>query len=154
MDGDHSSEEARAREDAVQLEELTRAMEIAERLDQLVASPPFDRQASLLHLRGHVCLWISALRAGKISDEDDDWDMDATERHDESNLMSTAEQLTRLQNCQRDLQQAHQFLVKAESHGAPPQKASLAGIEFKLRQLSRQLAKLRATDENWTNSFT
>jgi hypothetical protein len=154
MVGAHSSEEARAREDAVQLEELTRAMEIAKRLDQLVTSPPFDRQASLLHLRGHVCLWISALRAGKISDEDDDWNMDATERHDESNLMSTAEQLTRLQNCQRDLQQAHQFLVKAESHGAPPQKASLASIEFKLRQLSRQLAKLRATDENWTNSFT
>jgi hypothetical protein len=151
--GDYSSDDLRAREDAVQVEELTRAMEIAERLDQLVASPPFDRQASLLHLRGHVCLWISVLRAGKGSD-DDDWDMDMTERPDESSLVSTAEQLIRLQNCERDLQQAQQFLLRAESHGAPPQKAILASIEIKLRQLSRQLANLRTTDRNWASSFT
>jgi hypothetical protein len=153
VQGDHSSDDLHAREDAVQVEELTRAMEIAERLDQLVASPPFDRQASLLHLRGHVCLWISVLRAGKGSD-DDDWDMDAIERSDESNSLSTAEQLTRLQNCQRELQQAQQFFVRAESHGAAPQKASLVSMEIKLRQLERQLANLRTINENWTDSFT
>jgi hypothetical protein len=147
LSDDRSSDDLRAREDAVQVEELAKAMEIAERLDQLVASPPFDRQASLLHLRGHVCLWISVLRTGKTTD-DEDWDMDANERPEESNLLSTAEQLTQLQSCQRDLQQAQQFLVRAESHGAPPQKATLASIEIKLRQLSRQLAKLRTLGED------
>jgi hypothetical protein len=93
------------------------------------------------------------LRAGKGSD-DDDWDMDATERSDESNSLSTAEQLTRLQNCQRELQQAQQFFVRAESHGAAPQKASLVSMEIKLRQLERQLANLRTINENWTDSFT
>jgi hypothetical protein len=151
MGEDHSSDDLRAREDAVQVEELTRAMEIAERLDQLVASPPFDRQASLLQLRGHICLWISTLRTSKTNDDDDDdddWDMDATERLDESNLLSAAEQLTQLNSCQRDLQQAQQFLFKAESHGAPPQKATMASIEIKLRQLARQLAKLRTVGED------
>jgi hypothetical protein len=147
MGDDHSSDNLRAREDAVQVEELTRAMEIAERLDQLVASPPFDKQASLLNLRGHVCLWISALRAGKTTD-DDDWDMDATEGLDKSNPLSAAEQLTQLNNCQRDLQQAQQFHLRAESYGAPLPKATLASIEMKLRQLSRQLAKLRTVGED------
>jgi hypothetical protein len=52
-----STDDARAREDAVQVEELTAAMEIAERLDDLVKSPPFDKQASLLQLRGSIALW-------------------------------------------------------------------------------------------------
>jgi ribosome-binding ATPase YchF (GTP1/OBG family) len=103
-----------------------------------------------LQLRGHICLWISTLRTSKTNDDDDDddWDMDATERLDESNLLSAAEQLTQLNSCQRDLQQAQQFLFKAESHGAPPQKATMASIEIKLRQLARQLAKLRTVGED------
>ncbi|EAT79978.2 hypothetical protein SNOG_12680 [Parastagonospora nodorum SN15] len=77
-------EKTRAQEDAVQTEELARAREIAERLDQLIASPPFDKQASLLHLRGHVSLWISTLLLGRSTD-DEDWDMDTTSELEDSN---------------------------------------------------------------------
>lgn len=142
MDHDREAAELRAREDAIQVEELARATEIAERLDQLISSPPFDKQASLLHLRGHVSLWVSALLLGKATD-DDDWDMDATDGPHE-----IAEQLNQIKNCERELLQAQQFLTRAESNGANPQKATLASVTVKLRQLSRQSARLRGGGED------
>ncbi|KAH7070945.1 hypothetical protein FB567DRAFT_410607, partial [Paraphoma chrysanthemicola] len=57
--------------ETIQVEELARATEIAERLDQLVASPPFDKQASLLQLRGNVGLWVSDLLSSKLGDDED-----------------------------------------------------------------------------------
>ncbi|KAF1913332.1 hypothetical protein BDU57DRAFT_409696, partial [Ampelomyces quisqualis] len=77
MHHDRDAPGMRAREDAIQIEELARATEIAERLDQLISSPPFDKQASLLHLRGHVSLWVSALLLDKATD-DENSDMDVT----------------------------------------------------------------------------
>ncbi|KAF2035147.1 hypothetical protein EK21DRAFT_96922 [Setomelanomma holmii] len=77
--------DTRAQEDAIQVEELARAMEIAERLDQLVASPPYDKHASLLQLRGHVGLWVSDLLSGKTR-EDEDWTMDTSEDVKPSNF--------------------------------------------------------------------
>jgi hypothetical protein len=142
MDHVREAADMRAREDAIQVEELARATEIAERLDQLISSPPFDKQASLLHLRGHVSLWVSALLLGKATD-DDDWDMDATDGpHD------IAEQLNQIKNCERELLQAQQFLTRAESNGATSQKATLASVTIKLRQLSRQSARLRGGGED------
>jgi hypothetical protein len=132
----------RAQEDAIQVEELSRATEIAERLDQLIASPPFDKQASLLHLRGHVGLWISMLLLGRGTD-DEDWDMDTTSELEEDNPAFKAEQLTKLTNCQHELQQAQLFLQKAEANGASPQIATLLSVEVKLRELARQITKLR-----------
>ncbi|KAH6365520.1 hypothetical protein HBI34_151990 [Parastagonospora nodorum] len=140
------TDQARAQEDAVQTEELARAREIAERLDQLIASPPFDKQASLLHLRGHVSLWISTLLLGRSTD-DEDWDMDTTSELEDSSTLSASEQLTRLSDCQRELHQAQQVLQRAEANGASPQIATLASVEVKLRELARQLAKLRNAAE-------
>jgi hypothetical protein len=134
-------------EDAIQVEELAGAMEIAERLSQLVASPPFDKQASLLHLRGHVGLWISVLLVDKTAD-DEEWNMDVTRRPNRDDLVSDSEQLTRLANCQRELQQAQQFLHRAEANGASRQIATLANVDLKLRQLERQLANLHAARDD------
>ncbi|KAF2824345.1 hypothetical protein CC86DRAFT_296800 [Ophiobolus disseminans] len=83
-----SKRDPRARENAIQVEELARAMEISERLDQLIASPPFDKQASLLDLRGQLSLWTSVLLEGRL-DDGEDWDMDATDRSLESSVSAT-----------------------------------------------------------------
>jgi hypothetical protein len=143
-----NTDDIRTREDAIQVAELARATEIAERLDQLVASPPFDKQASLLDLRGQVCLWRSALLAGDAED-DDDWDMDTTEGSHGDGSETDAARLTRLANCQRELQQAQQFFQRAEANGAPRQVASLASIDLNLRELSRQAAKLRGVQDDY-----
>jgi hypothetical protein len=138
---------ARAREDAVKVEELGRALEIAERLDRLIASPPFDKQASLLQLRSHVGLWISVLLVGETVD-DEDWDMDARSRTDEDAPISASDQITRLTNSQRELLQSQHLLRRAEGNGAPGQTATLARVDIKLKQLEKQLAKLRASLED------
>ena len=69
-------DDSRAKETVIQSEELSQAMEIAERLDQVIASPPFDRQASLLQLRGNISLWISDLTMGKAG-ANEDWSPEA-----------------------------------------------------------------------------
>lgn len=135
----------RAEEEAIEVEELASATEIAERLDQLVASPPFDKQASLLHLRGHIGLWRGALLLGKTTD-DDDWELDTGKGPGENHILTTAEQLSRISNCQRELEQAQQFLTRSEVNGASHQIEALASVDIKLKQLSRQSAQLR--DDN------
>tara|TARA_R110002003_G_scaffold193_15_gene15047 strand:+ start:22725 stop:23702 length:978 start_codon:yes stop_codon:yes gene_type:complete len=137
----------RAQEDVIQVEELARAMEIVERLDQLVASPPFDKQASLLQLRGHISLWVCDLLSGKVGD-DYDLKMSASTRDGEDVPMSEAEHLGRLTNCHRELLQAQQFFQRAEVSGAVRQSTSLASIDVKLKELARQFAALRAPDED------
>jgi hypothetical protein len=137
---------ARAREDAIQIEELAKATEIAERLDQLIASPPFDKQASLLQLRGHVGLWISTILIGETA-EDDDWDMDTTRGTNEATV-SAGEQSIRLINAQRELLQAQNLLGRAEANGAVRQTATLTSVDIKLRELGTLLDKLRAPHED------
>ncbi|KAH7062859.1 hypothetical protein BKA63DRAFT_538457 [Paraphoma chrysanthemicola] len=107
-----------ARLETIQVEELARATEIAERLDQLVASPPFDKQASLLQLRGNVGLWVSDLLSSRLAD-DEDLTSDVTLRNSEDVAMSNAEHLARLNNCRRELEQAQQFFRRAETNGKP-----------------------------------
>jgi hypothetical protein len=143
---DDETHHTRAQEDAIQVEELARAMEIVERLDQLVASPPFDKQASLLQLRGHIGLWVCDLLSGKVGD-DYDLKMSASTR-DEDVPMSEAEHLGRLTNCHRELLQAQQFFQRAEMSGAVRQSTSLASIDVKLKELARQFAALRAPEED------
>jgi hypothetical protein len=74
--------------------------------------------------------------------------MDVARRPDRDDLVSDSEQLTRLANCQRELQQAQQFLHRAEANGASRQIATLANVDLKLRQLERQLANLHAVRDD------
>ncbi|KAF2790199.1 hypothetical protein K505DRAFT_190920, partial [Melanomma pulvis-pyrius CBS 109.77] len=68
------SDDARARASATNEEELRQAKEIAQRIDQLVVSPPFDKHADLLQLRGMVGLWMGDLVLGEDSlGQEDDW---------------------------------------------------------------------------------
>ncbi|KAF1830034.1 hypothetical protein BDW02DRAFT_642448 [Decorospora gaudefroyi] len=50
-------------------EERTSATEIAHRIDEIIASPPFDRQTTLLHLRANVALWIADLNLSMGNNE-------------------------------------------------------------------------------------
>jgi hypothetical protein len=133
-------DDSRAKEDAIQLEELTQAMEIAGRLDQVMASPPFDKQTSLIQLRGNVCLWVSDLIIGKTA-PDEDWDIDVPVRgHD-----SAVEEQRRYTNAQRELQQARGFFERAAENGAQGQAATMSSIDIKLREVAKQLKKLNSS---------
>ena len=148
--------EIRAREEAIQAEELARAMEIADRLDQLVVSPPFDKQASLLQLRGNIALWISDLVMGipAVDAQDDDWDPHSATAGGQSILESIAEQRTKLTNCARHLQQARAFLQRAEASNGMSQHQSTASIDMRLRALQKQLALFGSSGDDNTASFS
>ena len=48
-------------------QELEEVLPIANRMDELLLSPPYDTSSSLLQLRGMVAMWISDLHAGLAS---------------------------------------------------------------------------------------
>jgi hypothetical protein len=53
---------------AVKSEELKDARAIASRLDDVLGSPPHDKNAELLQIRGMVALWIGGLQGGDAQD--------------------------------------------------------------------------------------
>jgi hypothetical protein len=138
LDGKSTPNSARALEDAIQVEELARAMEIAERLDDLVASPPFDKQASLLQLRGNIALWISDLTVGNTPTSPvDEWDAYPL-RED----VPAAEQIAKFAGCRRELLVAQSYLARVEENGGPRQYVVLRGIEGRVKELGRQIGRL------------
>ena len=134
---DEEPNEFRAKEEAIQIEELARAREIAERLDQVIATPPFERQASLLQLRGNIALWITDLTLGKTGSSDD-WGIDSF-----NSKVSAAGQLERLTKAHRQLQAARAFFERAATNGADGQAAAtLSSIALKRRELAKHMEKL------------
>lgn len=125
-----------AKEEAIQMEELTQALEIAERLDQVIMSPPFDRQPSLLELRGNVALWISDLNIGKMG-SDEDWDMDLP-----THSSSVSDQLKRLGRAHQELLAAQAFFERAATNGG--EAATLSSINAKRRNLVKIMEQLHA----------
>ncbi|KAF3052878.1 hypothetical protein E8E11_010892 [Didymella keratinophila] len=147
VDGQTNMNDARSREDAVQVEELAGAMEIAERLDDLVKSPPFDKQASLLYLRGQIALWISDLIVGNTAaTATNEWDSYPIRRD-----ISAAEQTAKFKNCQRELRTAQTYLSRAEENGDHQCQRQLQKIEGRLKELQKQIAKLENGEEDDTN---
>ncbi|KAF1361040.1 hypothetical protein EJ07DRAFT_176392 [Lizonia empirigonia] len=142
------TDDARSREEAIQAEELAQATEIAERLDDLVKSPPFDKQASLLQLRGAIALWISDLIVGNTpATATDEWDV-----YPISNDIPVAEQITRFNNCQRELHTAQNYLARVEDNGGPRQYLTLKKIEGRLRELQQQIAILQTGGDDDANT--
>jgi hypothetical protein len=125
-----------AKEEAIQMEELTQALEIAERLDQVIMSPPFDRQPSLLELRGNVALWIGDLTMGKLR-SDEDCDMDPS-----TYSSSVPGQLKRLAKAHQELLAAQAFFERAAANGG--EAATLSSINVKRRNLVKNMEQLRA----------
>ncbi|KAF1926432.1 uncharacterized protein M421DRAFT_67785 [Didymella exigua CBS 183.55] len=143
---ERSTDDVRSREDAIQVEELARAMEIAERLDDLVKSPPFDKQASLLYLRGQIALWISDLIAGNTAAAImDEWDPYPIRKD-----VSAVEQISKFKSCQRELRAAQSYLERSEENGCQ-QHRQLQKIESRLKELQKQIAGLESGEEDDTN---
>ncbi|KAK3634681.1 hypothetical protein LTR56_015108 [Elasticomyces elasticus] len=59
---------------ALRKQELDEALPIAQRMDELLVSPPYDSSATLLQILGMVGLWLADLRGGSGSKEDEDTD--------------------------------------------------------------------------------
>ncbi|XPS77304.1 hypothetical protein M3J09_009332 [Ascochyta lentis] len=144
---DKSTDEAGSREDAIQVEERAQAMEIADRLDDLVKSPPFDKQASLLQLRGTIALWISDLIVGNTAATIvDEWDV-----YPISKATPAAEQIAKFNHCQRELHTAQNYLARVEENGGPGQHHTLLKIESRLKELQRQISLLHSGGDDDTN---
>ena len=126
-----------AKEAAIQREELTQALEIAERLDQVISSPPFDKQSSLLELRGNVALWLSDLIMGEMR-SDADWDMMPS-----MHSTSATDQLRRLAEAYQELLAAQAFFERAAANGAQRQAATLSSINVNGRRLVKTMDQLR-----------
>ncbi|KAK4554587.1 hypothetical protein LTR86_008442 [Recurvomyces mirabilis] len=60
-DGSHSGDRRHVHE--ARNKELEEALPIAQRMDELMVSPPYDSSVALLHLRGMVGLWVADLHA-------------------------------------------------------------------------------------------
>jgi tetratricopeptide (TPR) repeat protein len=123
----------------IDAEELLRARELAERLDQLVASPPLDSQGPLLRLRGMVALWVADLilkgdvptNEGRYEDEEDS----------EIDVKSTEERLNIFLESRREFERALEFFDKAHNHGETLIE-TVGSVDLKVRDLSRRIAKL------------
>ncbi|RMZ73399.1 Transcription initiation factor Rrn11 [Pyrenophora seminiperda CCB06] len=139
---DEPPSELHAKEEAIRREEFAQAIQIAKRLDEHIASPRFDRQASILQLRGNVALWIADLTLGKTG-SNDDWDTDSF-----TNLQSAADQLKRLTNAQRELEAAQDFFERATRNGGDEHTATLSSINSKHRELGKHIEKLNPHQQN------
>jgi hypothetical protein len=93
--------------------ELASAREIADRLDQLLGAPPYDKRADLLQLRGMVGLWIGDLLPHDASGPDP---MD--EDGDEANYSSRLEARQQTADRQSQVDDAQYFLRRAAENGA------------------------------------
>lgn len=141
----NDAEDVTAQEDTIRSEELERAMEIAERIDRLVVSPPFDKQVTLLHVRGHVGLWISDLIMAKIP-LDEDWDMD-TSMESSIDVKAASDRLTCLNDGQRELVHAQDFFVRAEAIGGHADSVTMSSITIRRKEIARQIAKLQPVED-------
>ena len=105
-------------------EELRRAREIAERLDHLLVSPPFDKQPDLLQLRGMVGLWVGDLivKDVPLQQAREGWGTD-TSREDDERDGNIADSVSRLEarksiaDKRAELEKAQEFFRRARANG-------------------------------------
>lgn len=101
----------------VDVEELKHAQEIAARLNQLMTSPPFDRHADMLQIRGMVGLWIADLMLKeKPKQSNDDWGRD-TGVEESAPEESEIARVDRLSTARGELRTALDYLERAQAHG-------------------------------------
>jgi hypothetical protein len=69
ISSDDSAEDDRERRfRSIKVQELEDARMIASRLDDVIGSPPLDKNAELLQIRGMVALWVGSLQGGNARD--------------------------------------------------------------------------------------
>ncbi|KAF2650385.1 hypothetical protein K491DRAFT_608878 [Lophiostoma macrostomum CBS 122681] len=128
-----------ARKQVNQRRKLKQAQELAERLDQLITSPPLDSHSHLLRLRGMIALWVADLILKQDSPIKDN--IYQGEKDSGYNVKSTQERLDLLLESQRELERALVFFDKAHHHGEILLD-TVRSVDLKMRDLSRRIAKL------------
>ncbi|PVH96566.1 hypothetical protein DM02DRAFT_534996 [Periconia macrospinosa] len=136
---------ANEQESAVQAQELSRARELCERLDQLVISPPFDKHAELLYLRGNVGLWISDLIVGRAvtspEEQQNDWSDADMSDHLNNTADPSPDKITRYRQSLLELESARDFFTRAEANGAGSLEVAKSSIDVKVKSLAKQIAR-------------
>ncbi|KAF2113407.1 hypothetical protein BDV96DRAFT_549239 [Lophiotrema nucula] len=123
-------------------QKLAQARAMADRLDQLVLSPPFDKHADLLQLRGMIGLWIGDLIvAMEPTKKKRFWDEGWTKLDDNNSLTSTTELVNVYSDSRREIQKARDFFERAQTNGRRLHD-QLAGVEDNIADLSRKIARL------------
>lgn len=129
---------------AIKTEELRRAREIADRLDQLVVSPPFDKDANLLQLRGMVGLWLGDLIfESESSGEGDAWEL-GLEDEESSNVDVRTERLRRYTDSRTEFQQALDYFERAFQASGRRLTEHIIGAEAKIDDITKWITKLAA----------
>lgn len=137
-----TAEDRRARE----ADELAGAREISRRLEDLLQSPPYDKNAQLLVLRGHVGLWISDLLLGKTvtlePDDESDSDSDSDSDEEEAEIDDAEQSMKQAEGIQQ-LQEAKTFFEQAIRLEKESSSSSTSDLEKELRDVTRRLADLK-----------
>jgi hypothetical protein len=138
-----TSEGKRTVEAEIQREELAGAREICRRLEELVQSPPYDKNAQLLVLRGHVGLWVSDLLLGKTvtlePDHESDYDSDSDEQEDEAD---TVEKATKRSEGLLQVKEAKTFFEQALKLNEDASNGSTSNLDKELRDVTKRLTEL------------
>ncbi|KAK7188446.1 hypothetical protein PSPO01_05637 [Paraphaeosphaeria sporulosa] len=142
-----TDDEAATSEDRhkMQQEELAGAREICRRLEELVQSPPYDKNAQLLVLRGHVGLWVSDLLLGKTvtlePDDESDYGSDSDEEEDE---VDPFEKSTKRAEGIQQVQEAKSFFEQALKLEKDASTISTSNLERELRDVTKRLTELKS----------
>ncbi|KAF2705613.1 hypothetical protein K504DRAFT_387515 [Pleomassaria siparia CBS 279.74] len=138
---DTASEEARTRTSAIKEKELRQAREISSRIDQLVVSPPFDKHAGLLRLRGMVALWIGDLLLKNNSGhEGDEWDYDEVSEIEDEEYASARRR--RYADSLRELKESQVFFGRAHANGQQRLGGTMSSVDAKIKHLTTRLSTL------------
>jgi hypothetical protein len=133
-----TTENARVFESEIHAEELRQAREIGDRLDQLTTSPPFDKHAELLQLRGMAGIWIGDL----ISQDEEGNETDQNNYGVHARLTTSVEKIQRYSESRMHLSRALEFLKRAQVHGKPL-SGVIQSVNMKLANLAKRIAQLR-----------
>ncbi|KAF2437923.1 hypothetical protein P171DRAFT_491773 [Karstenula rhodostoma CBS 690.94] len=145
LDADDTTtpEGKRTQEARIQHEELAGAREICRRLEELVQSPPYDKSAQLLVLRGHVGLWVSDLLLGKTvtlePDDESDYGSDSDEQDVE---VDPTEMSTKRAEGVQQVKEAKTFFEQAIKLEKEASDSSAFNLEKELRDITKRLAEL------------
>ncbi|KAK0357473.1 hypothetical protein LTR87_000054 [Friedmanniomyces endolithicus] len=105
--------QSRAKTIADRKQELEEALSIADRMDELLVSPPYDSSAVLLYLRGMFGLWLADLYAGSsyAAGTDD-------EDSEHSDIIIAEEKERDRERALRSRGEASMYLKRAKAAGA------------------------------------
>lgn len=141
-----TSDEKHALEAEILADELKGAEEISEKLDELLRSPPYDKNAQLLILRGHVGLWISDLLLGKtaVQEQDDDWEEDS-ELIEPQNDDDAADKIQKCQRSREELNKATESFKQASQISNAPSQDVESIVKTQRMDIDKRLKNLGST---------